>query len=196
MWRWILGILAVVILALVGTCYAGYRRLTTGGTSVAATVPGDPAHVFTLLTNRDSLLDWLPAGTTAMPERHGTFQPGDTIRVAMPTRTSIPAGRSMQLWIVREVKSPDVFAIEAIEFDPGGTPHPAFTRRDSVFASGDSTRIVSEFVVTPMLSRMDPAAAANASGGVTGSLLSSADKLRVGAARLMWQNQLQRLGRR
>ena len=41
MWKWILGILAVIILALFGTCYAGYRRVTSGGDTVSVVVNGE-----------------------------------------------------------------------------------------------------------------------------------------------------------
>jgi hypothetical protein len=194
MWRWVLGIIAFVILALMGTCYAGYRRITSGGNTVVATVPGSPARTFTMLTNRDSLLDWMPEGTTAKPEHHGALQVGDTVRVAATTRRQGASGRAVQVWIVREVKVPDIFAIEALEFDPGGIPHRAFTRRDSVFASGDSTRIISTFVAAPLLTGAESAAASGSA--VAGPLLGVAERMRVGASKMQWQNQLQQLGRR
>ena len=195
MWRWILGIVAFVVLALIGTCYAGYRRITSGGNTVTATVPGDPTRVFRQLTDHDSLLAWMTEGTTVMPARRGALEAGDTIRVAMPTRTSVPSGRAMQLWVVREVKVPTVLAVEGIEFDPGGVPHPAFSRRDSLVAApGDSTKIVSTFVGYPLLGPSD--SAAQASGAVKGSILSAAERMRLGASRLMWEAQLKRLERR
>jgi hypothetical protein len=194
MWRWILGIIAFVILALVGTCYAGYRRITSGDNVVTTYTPVDAAHAFTLLTDRDSILEWLPDGTAAMPARHGPLQPGDTIRVAAVTRRNVPSGRAAQMWVVREVKAPTVLAVEGIEFDPGGQPHPAFTRRDSVVADGDSSRIVSTFVGFPLLS--PPESAAASGNVVTSSLLSTADRVRLGAARIMWQNVLRRFARR
>lgn len=193
MWKWIAGILAFVLVALIGTCYAGYRRLTSGGSDVAQALPGSVSHNFTMLTDRDSLLDWLPDGTTATPEHHGSLKPGDTVRVAAATRRQGASGRAAQLWIVREVKAPDVFAIEAIEFDPGGLPHPAFTRRDSLVAAGDSTRVTSTFTFTPLASTLDPSATSSAAAS---SLLSTADRMRVGAARIMWQTQLRSLARK
>jgi hypothetical protein len=194
MWRWILGIVAFVILALVGTCYAGYRRITGGGNTVVAMVPGDPSRTFTLLTDRDSLLEWMPEGTTAMPERHGPLRVGDTIRVAAPTRSNAPSGRALQLWVIREVRPPNALVVEAIEFDPGGLAHTAFTRHDSLVAAGDSTQIVSTFIVAPLFSGADSAAITGRP--VAGSLLSAAERMRLGAARLMWQSQLRRLGHR
>jgi hypothetical protein len=194
MWRWIAGIVAVVILALVGTCYAGYRRLTGGGNTVVAMVPENRARMFTLLTDHDSLLAWLPEGTTIRPERHGVLQAGDTIRVAAPSRSGAPSGRAVQLWIVRDVKAPDVLGIEGIEFDPGGVAHPAFTRRDSLSAVGDSTRVVSTFVGSPLL----PGAESTYTGGndTKAALLNTAERLRLGAARMLWQGQLRQIERR
>ena len=194
MWRWIGGIVAVAILALVGTCYAGYRRLTGGGNTVVEVVPESRARMFALLTDRDSLLGWLPEGTTISPERHGALQAGDTIRVAQPSRGGGASGRAIQLWVVREVKAPDVLGIEGIEFDPGGLAHPAFTRRDSLSAVGDSTRIVSTFVAAPLL----PGAESSFTGGsdTKAALLNTAEKLRLGAARMLWQGQLRRIEHR
>jgi hypothetical protein len=194
MWRWILIVIAVVILALAGTCYAGYRRIAGGDNVVTTAVPVDASRAFTLLTDRDSLLEWLPEGTTLSPARHGRLQAGDTLRVAAPTRRNVSTGRASQLWIVRDVNAPSVLAVEGIEFDPGGLPHPAFTRRDSVVAAGDSTVIISTFVGFPLLS--PPESAAAAGNVVTSSLLTAADRMRLGAARLMWQAQLRRLGQR
>ena len=51
MWRWIAIILVVIVVALAGTCYVGYRRLTGGGDTVVTTVPGTPARTFERLTD-------------------------------------------------------------------------------------------------------------------------------------------------
>jgi hypothetical protein len=96
------------------------------------------------------------------------------------------------VWIVREVKPPEVVAVEGIDFDQGGLPHPAFTRRDSLSAVGDSTRIVSTFVGVPILSGAAESAATAGRPGA-GSVLNVAERMRLGASRLLWQNQLRRL---
>ena len=194
MWRWIAGLVGIVVLALVGTCYAGYRRLTTGGNTVVELLPENRAHMFTLLTDRDSLLEWLPDGTTIHPEHHGVLQAGDTIRVAAPARAGGASGRAAQLWIVRDVKAPDVLAVEAIEFDPGGLAHPAFTRRDSLSAVGDSTRVVSTFVFAPLLGVAE-STLTNGSEVKT-SIVNTAQRMRLGAVRMMWQGQLRRIEHR
>lgn len=192
MWRWILGIVAFVILALVGTCYAGYRRITSGGNTVVTLVAGNVPHAFTLLADRDSVLTWMAEGTTITPAGHGALRAGDTIRVAAPTRGAAPSGRTLQMWIVREVKAPDVVAVEALQFDQGGVAHRAYTRRDSLSAVDDSTQIVSTFELGPLIGGPDSAAATN--HAVTGALLTTADKVRLGAARLLWQGQLKGIG--
>src|SRR4051812_18967807 len=113
MWRWIGGIVGVVVVVLIGTCYAGYRKIAGGGNTVQVTLALPLDHTFALLTTRDSLLTWLPAGTTVMPATRQTLQPGDTIRVAGPSRGGA-SDRATALWIVREVKAPTLFAIEGI----------------------------------------------------------------------------------
>lgn len=195
MWRWIAIILIVIVVALAGTCYVGYRRLTAGGDTVVTMVPGTPARAFMRLTDRDSLRQWMPEGTTTSPEGHGALVVGDTIRVALPTRRETPTGRSVQVWVVREVMAPEILAVEGIEFDQGGLPHPAFTRRDSLYAVGDSTRIVSTFVGVPMMTSAAESAATSGRPGA-GRMLGAAERLRLGASRLLWQNQLHRLASR
>lgn len=172
-----------------------HRRLTGGGDTIVTLVPGTPARTFSRLTDRDSLREWMPEGTTTSPDGHGPLRVGDTIRVAMPTRRETPSGRALQMWIVREVKAPEVLAVEGIDFDQGGLPHPAFTRRDSLSAAGDSTRIVSTFVGVPLLSGAAESAATSGRPGA-GSVLGVAERMRLGASRLLWQNQLRRLAGR
>lgn len=194
MLKWILGIVALIVVVLFATCYAGYRRIAgDGNTPVTVTMPADSARTFALFTNRDSLLAWLPAGTSIMPANHGPLRAGDTVRVAAPTRGETPSARAMQLWVVREVKPSGVLVIEAIEFDTGGLPHIAFARRDSLVAMGDSTRVVSTFDIAPLLTGAD---SASASGRVSGSLLTAAERMRAGAARLIWEQQLSSLRHR
>jgi hypothetical protein len=191
MWRWILGIVAFVILALVGTCYAGYRRITGGGNTVVTLVAGNVPHAFTLLTDRDSLLTWMAEGTTITPAGHGALRAGDTIRVAGPARGAASGARTLQVWIVRDVKAPDVVAVEALQFDQGGVAHTAYTRRDSLSAAADSTQIVSTFVLAPLAANID---SVTASRPVTGALITTAEKMRLGAARMLWQGQLRGIG--
>ena len=193
MWRWIVGILALIIVALMVTCYAGYRRLTGGSDTVGTWIRADSVRVLTLLTDRDSVLEWLPAGTTVMSSARGQLRVGDSVRVAAPSRGDGGSARAQELWIVREVKG-NVFVVESIEFDPGGLPHRAYTRRDSLVTSGDSTKIVSTFVGAPLLVGADSAAAN--SGAVTGSIVSAAEKMRLGSSRMLWEGSLSRLRKR
>src|SRR5262249_25898299 len=99
---------------------------------------------------------------------------------------------TLQMWIVREVKAPDVVAVDALQFDPGGMAHRAYTRRDSLSAVNDSTQIVSTFELGPIIVGADSAAAANRA--VASAILTTADKMRLGAARMLWQGQLKGLG--
>ena len=61
------------------------------------------------------------------------------------------------MWIVREVKAPDVVAVEALQFDQGGVAHRAYMRRDSLSAVDDSTQIVSTFELGPLVANVDSA---------------------------------------
>jgi uncharacterized protein YndB with AHSA1/START domain len=193
MWRWVLIVMGLLIVGLFGTCFYGYRKLAGGDNTVNVTVALPAEHAYAMLTDRDSLLAWLPGGTTVMPESRHALQTGDTIRVAAQTRGG-STGRAVAIWIVRELKPPTAIAIEGIEYDPGGVPHIAFSRRDSLVAQGDSTRIVSTFVASPLMVGSDSVRAA--SGAVTGSLLGAAERMRAGAARMLWETELRGLARR
>ena len=193
MWRWILIVAGLLIVGLFGTCFYGYRKLAGDGNTVDVTVALPAEHAYVMLTDRDSLLAWLPGGTTVMPETRHAFQVGDTVRVGAPTGGGT-TGRAVAIWIVRELKPPTAIAIEGIEYDPGGVPHVAFSRRDSLVAHGDSTRIVSTFVSAPLLVGGDSARAA--SGAVSGSLIGAAERMRAGATRMLWENELRGLARR
>jgi hypothetical protein len=187
MWKWIGAIMVLVILALMGTCYLGYRKLAKAGDTVAATAFGPPAHVFSLLADRDSIAAWLPVGAELTPAGHGPVAPGDTLRISTPGAPGDSSKRLRQVWVVREVNPPATLAVDGIEYDPAGMPRVAMARRDSLVSVGDSTTIVSTFTIFPTLP------AGESASRMTAATLRAADRLRLGAAKAQWRVQLRRV---
>lgn len=190
MWKWIGGVLLVIVIALAGTCYAGYRRLTAGGDSVVVTIHGDANRVFASLANPDSMLVWMLPGSEVTPIGNGAFKPGDTVRISSPSTRGDTTRRTPQLWVVREVHAPASFVVDAIQFNTSGTPHVIYTRRDSVITIGDSTRVVSSFAMAdnPMGVPVSPNA-----GGAQRTMMGVAEKMLVGAAKMMTDVQMKQL---
>ena len=190
MWKWILGVLGVIVLCLAGMCYAGYKKLTSGGDTVAVTIGGGSERVFRLLTTPDSMVAWMTPGTEIVPLGKGAFRPGDTLRVSSPLGTRESGRRQTELWVVRQVQAPTILTVDAITFDPAGTPHVAHTRRDSLVTVGDSTKVVSTFEMAPIYAGGQPLPD---SGGAKGAMLSVAEKMLLGASKLVAETQMKQL---
>jgi uncharacterized protein YndB with AHSA1/START domain len=187
MWKWIAAIMVFMIVALMGTCYLGYRRLAKAGDVVTETVHGSPEHVFALLTDRDSIAAWLPVGNELTPNGHGPVAVGDTIRVLTPSAPGDSSKIPRQVWVVREIAPPLRLVVDGIEFNTAGVPRLAMARRDSLVAVGDSTTIVSSFRIFPTVVNGDT------TGRVASATLRAADGLRLGAAKAQWRVQLRRI---
>ena len=187
MWKWIVGVVAAIIVLLVVTCYAGYRKLTDGGDTVVVSIRSGAGHVFAALTDADSMTAWMLPGTEISRTGRGALHPGDTVRITLPAGARTSAPRVAQLWVVREVRPPAVFVVDAIQFNTAGIPRVVNTRRDSVVTSGDSSGVMSTLVMaTDPLGVSQPA-------GTQGAAVGVARKLMLGGARMMVQRQLEQL---
>lgn len=187
MWKWIGALMVLVILAMMGTCYLGYRSLAKAGDSVTETVAISRRRAFSLLADRDSIAAWLPVGAELKPSAHGVVGPGDTLSIATPGSPGDSSHRQRQVWVVREVVAPSILAMDGIDFSPTGVPRAALSRRDSLVAVGDSTEIVSTFTVYPTVITGDT------ESRMAAATLRAADRLRLGAAKTQWRGQLRRL---
>jgi hypothetical protein len=191
MWKWILGTIAVIVIGLATTCYIGLKKVTGGGDSAQVTIKGRPERVFALLTDRDSVLAWRTGVTDITPVLKRAFQSGDTIRITSALGSDSARTRT-QLWVVREVHAPALIVLDAVQFNSAGVPHVVNTRRDSLVAAGDSTRVIATLSMSPtFLSAQtggEPRGGAQAIGGL-------AEKLMLGTARMMAESELQQLKR-
>jgi uncharacterized protein YndB with AHSA1/START domain len=193
--KWILGILAVIILVVAGTCFYGYKQITGGGNSATVTMAGTPERIFAALATADSMALWMTDSKIEGPFGKGLLAPGDTLRSrgsaksdSMPNVTTSFNGD----WIVREVNAPTLLVMEMVS-DSAGIRRVVLVRRDSLAAMGDSTTVTSTFS-SPLLESLSEAARDTSKVG--SSVLSSANKVMIGAIRLGTQGELEVLKRR
>ena len=147
MWKWIGGILLVIVL-LVGTCtYVGYNKLQkfAGDDGPATTMVGASAdRVFAALAIGDSIPEWMSVSGSVRPSRHGLLRKGDTLTV---TQAGSPEARQRAHWIVTEMTPGKLLTLQ-MRGDSLGIV--MASRRFALEVRGDSTAIIST-VASPML---------------------------------------------
>jgi uncharacterized protein YndB with AHSA1/START domain len=189
MWKWILGAVLVIVIALAGTCFAGYQKLTAGGDTLAVTIRGSRDRVFRLLTTPDSMVAWMNPASTVAPTGKGQLRPGDTLRISSPIGSGNPPRTQTRLWVVRELVAPTTFVVDGIQFDPSGTPHVVNTRRDSLVVVGDSTSVLSTFTMPSSFNGIQT----DSGGGATGKMMAMTQKMLLGTVKMYEQTQLKQL---
>lgn len=193
--KWILGILAVIILVVAGTCFYGYKQITGGGNSATVTMAGTPERIFAALATADSMAIWMTDSKIEGPFGKGLLAPGDTLRSRGSAKSDSMANVNTSFngdWIVREVNAPTLLVMEMVS-DSAGIRRVVLVRRDSLAAMGDSTTVTSTFS-SPLLESLSEAARDTSKVG--SSMLSSANKVMIGAIRLGTQGELEVLKRR
>jgi len=185
MWKWI-GIVALVLVALVGTCtYMGYRKISSIASSDSTStvvIGATPDRVFASLATGDSTTTWMTGGTIR-PSRAGTLKAGDTLFVSQ--RDS--SGTTASAWVVTEIDAPRTVAFEMNLSGAGGeAPMRLSVRRRFVLeARGDSTALMTT-VVAP---GADSVAQQMGAGGAAGGMIGFGTKVMLGAMRM--QSQLE-----
>ena len=86
MWKWIVGALLLLVVALFATCYIGYKRLTAGGDSATVAIAAPADRVWASLADPDSMSIWMADGSNVTASHHGIVTVGDTLHVESPTR--------------------------------------------------------------------------------------------------------------
>jgi uncharacterized protein YndB with AHSA1/START domain len=159
--------------------------MTAGGDSVAVTI-GSPAHrVFSSLANHDSMSTW---GLTTRDESatgRGSFENGDRLAVGASAR----GRRQRMMWTVVDVV-PDRLVVLELRSDSGMV---LATRRDSLVALGDSTRIVST-IASPMFESLQRGAErGNTTSATSTAITGMGSKVMIGGFRLQSEKELKRL---
>lgn len=193
MLKWILGILALIIVVVAGTCYYGFKKLTGDGGTVTITMAGTPERIFAALATPDSMVLWMSSSQIEAPLGKGLLAAGDTLRLRQSATKGDSASQMNGTfdgdWVVREVNAPTLLVMEMVE-DSAGTRRVVLIRRDSLAVAGDSTTLVTTFS-SPMLDSLSTAV--RDSSKVGSSVLSGASKLMLGAMRLGAEAELKLL---
>ena len=82
MWKWIVGILLVIIVLIGGTCYRMYRKVIGAGDTAQVMVHASAEHVFSALIDADSMVAWLGSGSTVGPTGRGALKAGDSLTIS------------------------------------------------------------------------------------------------------------------
>lgn len=195
MLKWILIVLGLIVLAVAGTCFYGYKQLTGGGNSATVTMAGTPERIFASLATADSMALWMSDSKIEGPFGKGLLAVGDTLRsrsAAKPDSGTTVSTSFDGDWIVREVNAPTLLVMEMVA-DSAGVRKVILVRRDSLAARGDSTTVVTTFS-SPMFDSL--AITARDSSKAGSSMLSGANKIMLGAIRMGTQGELEVLKRR
>ncbi len=184
MLKWILILCGVIMLAVLGTCFWGYKQITSGGPTAAVMVAMTPERAWSWLSSRDSLQAVADTGHTVVVSGNGMLEVGDSLTVRSSTRVSTGASTDI-VWVVSKVDAPRMRTFTTRE-DP--TKPGSMERIDSVAQVGDSVRISSTFVIGSLTGT-----AGDSMGKVSGAMLGSAAKVMVGAMRHLAQDDLNRL---
>jgi uncharacterized protein YndB with AHSA1/START domain len=186
MLKWILGILLFLVLAVVGTCYYGYRQLTSEGRAASVLVATTPDRVWHHLTMPDSIRSWQESTTVVtFSTDSSTLTVGDTMW--LETRERAPTGASRRMtWVLEQMEIPRVLVWAARD----DSTRMEFVRRtDSIVPQGTVLRLVS-VIDAPSFDAM---AASDSVRGLGGAMMRGVGRVAVGAMRLMAQQDLDNL---
>ncbi len=186
MLKWILGILGVLALLLAGTCWYGYRELTSGGDTARVAIVAAPERVWQHLVDLDSLRAWQDSAATVTSTGGAVLAVGDTVRIETSLRGR-PVGAEQRMhWVVARVDSPRVVVWTAIDDSTGIE---VVRRIDSIAVAGDSVILTSRFG-SPMI---DSLRTADSGGGLARSLMGGVTKMASAALRAIAEQDLARL---
>lgn len=182
--KWILGIVLVLVVAVMGTCWYGYRKITSGGGVASVTVATTPERAWDYFTMPDSFRVWQDSGTTITFSTDSVLAAGDT--VWLDSRTPGSATSNRMRWTLQRMEAPRLLVWSARS---DSTAVEIVRRTDSIVTMGDSVRLVSVFE-TPA---MDSISVSDSVGGIGERMLSGAGKMAAGAMRMLAERDLGRL---
>jgi hypothetical protein len=186
MWKWIGGILLLLVVCFGAASWFGYRKLTAEGDVTSVTIAGSPERVFAALANHDSLAGWWVLKGSPSPTRHGPLAVGDSLPVQVSQSTTRSrAGR----WVADEVV-PGRLLVLSLHTDTDTAGVVVAVERDSLVSLGDSTQIIST-IASPMMDGIRSRSGSDAPK--SGALIGMSSKLLVSAMRLQSKVELTRL---
>jgi uncharacterized protein YndB with AHSA1/START domain len=188
MWKWIVGIVLVVIVGLAGTCWYAYQKLTAGGDSTTTTIGATPERIFASLADADSMPFWLGSRASVRASHPGPVTVGDTLRIDAAD-DSARGSNSRITWIVSDVQ-PAKLLVMQIRSD--SNDQVIATQRDSLVAVGDSTMLITT-VASPLMDSLRAAHSDSVRGKLAGAAIGMGSKIMLGAFRTMSERSHQRL---
>jgi uncharacterized protein YndB with AHSA1/START domain len=144
MWKWLGGCLIVVVVLFVFLFWWSLRTIrnaTEPDGSVAVMIGAPPERVFASMSSGDSISKWMAQGNVVLTSRKDQLEPGDKLSIRFQ---GMP--REAMSWQVAEVV-PNVRLVLQLTDSTGRA---VATRRDSLAAQGDSTRVSSR-LLSPLL---------------------------------------------
>ena len=185
MWKWIVGALLLLVVALAATCYIGYKKFTGGGDSARVAIAASPDRVWASLADPDSMAVWMADGSKIAAPHHGIVSVGDTLHI----ETFSGRSRSQNFtWTVTEVGSGRLLVLQ-MRNDSSGQVFAS--RRDSLVAAGDSTLVISTIGV-PMIDSIR-SERGDSVGKVGGAVLDFSSRMLISAFRIVSERDLTRL---
>jgi uncharacterized protein YndB with AHSA1/START domain len=172
------------VLCVVGVLWYGYRKLETyagTGPSTTITIDAPARRVFANIADADSMTEWRAEGLGIRASHRGPLKVRDTLH--MQVSGASPERERRSTWVVTALVPAQLLAMDMLN-DSGRV---VATRRDSLIALGDSTKVVSTFAA-PML---DSIRAAKPDSG--GKMAGVAEKLLISGMKMQSSIELQRL---
>lgn len=186
MLKWVAGIALALTLLVIGTCWYGYSKLTSGGdtASVQVAVPAEVAWAY--LSDPDSMVTWYEPGAQLSPRGQGPLVVGDTLRVR--TSGGAPGSTNETAWIVESVDAPRRISYVT----PGDSATPVLRREDAIIPAGaDSIAITVRIILPDLVAELPDSAGRGAE-----RLLETTGKLMTATMRLAEQARLELLKKR
>lgn len=186
MLKWILGIILLLVVVVVGTCWYGYSKLTGAGQTASVIVATTPDRVWRYYTMPDSFRVWQDSSSrVTFSTDSANLAVGDTVWLESQMRT--PTGSTSRMtWVLEQMDMPRTLVWAARD---DSTRAEIVRRTDSIVVDGTVLRLVT-VLASPA---MDSIAASDSVGGLSGRLLKGAGKMAAGAMRMLAQADLERL---
>ena len=186
MLKWILGIILVLVVAVMGTCWYGYSKLTSEGQTATVLVATTPDRAWRYYTMPDSFRVWQDSTMRVTFSTDSTeLTVGDTVWLDSQVRT--PTGSTSRMtWVLEQMDMPRTLVWAARD---DSTRAEIVRRTDSIVVEGTGLRLVT-VIDSPA---MDSIASSDSVGGLSGRLLRGAGKMAAGAMRMLAQADLERL---
>lgn len=184
MLKWIAGIALGLTLLVIGTCWYGYNKITSGGDTASVTVAVSTERGWAYLSDPDSLARWYESTAAISPRGTGPLAVGDTLRIR--TTGSTPGSTQETAWVVEAVEAPRRISYVTVT---GDTLLPTLRREDAIVpATGDSIAITSRIVVPDLAAGLPDSA-----GRTAARMVGATGKIMTAAMRLAEQQRLERL---